>query len=109
MNLVTEKEFVDDFKHVHFVIYGASGGGKKCYDYLRTLNLENQLDCFVDRDEQKWTKTLHGRKICNPLYLKEHPEFVVVIGSQSYREIKNGLLNDSINNRIYGYIDFDPV
>jgi hypothetical protein len=40
-------------KNVQYALYGASGGGKVCYTYLKGLGLEDSTVCFIDRDTAK--------------------------------------------------------
>ena len=75
-----------------YVIYGASGSGKKTLKML--LHLKCQIVFFSDSDEKKWGSKIEGYEVISPKeLLKRRNEFdYIVVGSIYFAEIVRNLL-----------------
>jgi FkbM family methyltransferase len=101
----------DDFgkiKDSRFVLYGAGDAGISCFNYLKTLDLDDRILCFVDSDAQK-----HGMRHCGKVvrsidFILQHPELVVIVSSGRYEGILRNIRGAGCANQVYAYVVFDP-
>jgi len=75
------------------VIWGASKGGKKVLEFLRSNDVK--VEYFIDSDSKKEEQVVEGLEVFSPAYLKG--EELVVIGSVYKDEIASYLENRGID------------
>ncbi len=75
------------------VLYGAGIVAERYYNYLSAFGLE--VDCFVDRNQDKWNTSYCDKKIRNPkdiIESKEEYVIVISVAFTTYEEVKQQLL-----------------
>ena len=80
------------------VIYGASGGGKKVYNTLKSFGID--VNFFVDSNSNIWGECVDGKKIYCPEYLIGKECNIVIASEAGYTDIKNYLMKLGINGKI---------
>lgn len=76
------------------IIYGASSGGRKMYNNLKSQTID--IIFFVDGDPKKWNTEFEGKKVYNPEFLNRDENkgaYVIIPSITYYQEISNALIN----------------
>jgi len=86
-----------------FILYGAGKVGKRCYEFLKSKNMDNLLYAFCDQNYENISNIGHKAvESYDKLKLTEYP-FIVAVGDERYKkEILEKLKSD---NKVF-YIDF---
>lgn len=75
------------------IVYGA---GRCCWDMIvnHETNMPYNIQCIVDKDENKWNTTLCDYVIKSPQRLYEKGYDIVIIAVEKWRNIANMLISD---------------
>lgn len=81
-----------------YVIYGASGGGRKVYYTLKNTGLD--IDFFVDGDCSKWGSCFEGKDVKNPEEIDKNKHLIIIASELSQEAIEEKLTNLGLYNNI---------
>jgi FkbM family methyltransferase len=101
----------DDFEKVKdssFVLYGASGSGTLCYNYLKDLGLADNIICFADSNPQKHGRQHCGKDIRAVDFIRKHPELIIIISSSLYCSVYKSIRDAGCVNPVYAYVLAEP-
>ncbi|MCI9078947.1 MAG: hypothetical protein HFH68_08495 [Lachnospiraceae bacterium] len=80
-----------------FILYGASGSGKRTILLIKELGLSDKIVAVVDSDEKKWGKIWMGYKISKPEAINTFNSNVIIIVTSIYLKEILKLLQEEIN------------
>lgn len=89
MRITELKAFENLSKDTHLVIYGASSGGQKVAETLKSFDVK--VDYFVDGNEKTWGTTVLGKKVYAPEHVASDECRIVIASDAHFTEIRNGL------------------
>lgn len=72
-----------------YVIYGASGGGRKVFHTLRNTGID--IDFFVDGNPEKWGSCFEGKLVREPEAVEVDRHFVVIASELNQEKIEERL------------------
>ena len=72
-----------------YVIYGASGGGRKVFFTLKNTGID--IDFFVDGDSSKWGSVFEGKDVKNPEEIDKNKHFIIIASELSQEVIEEKL------------------
>lgn len=83
---------------MNYVIYGASGGGRKVYYTLKNTGLD--IDFFVDGDCSKWGNCFEGKDVKNPKEIDKNKHLIIIASELSQEAIEENLTSLGLYNNI---------
>lgn len=89
MRITELKAFENLPQDTHLVIYGASGGGQKVAETLKSFGVE--IDYFVDGNEKTWGTTVLGKNVYAPEYVASDECRIIIASDAHFTEIRDGL------------------
>ncbi len=81
-----------------YVIYGASGGGRKVFFTLKNTGID--IDFFVDGDSSKWGNSFEGKDVKNPEEIDKNKHFIIIASELSQEDIEEKLNSLGLYNNI---------
>lgn len=91
-------------KEAKLIIFGCGIRRRGALNYLKSVGLERQIECFTDNSEPLWNSALDGYPIVSPVSaLKKYPSAFYLISTKNYaEEIRQQLLqNGIVESHIY--------
>ena len=85
-------------EEMNYVIYGASGGGRKVYYTLKNTGID--IDFFVDGDCSKWGSCFEGKDIKNPEEIDKNKHLIIIASELSQEAIEEKLTSLGLYNNI---------
>lgn len=83
---------------INYVIYGASGGGRKVYYTLKNTGID--IDFFVDGDCSKWGSCFEGKDVKNPEEIDKNKHLIIIASELSQEAIEEKLTSLGLYNNI---------
>ena len=72
-----------------YVIYGASGGGRKVFFTLKNTGID--IDFFVDGDSSKWGSVFEGKDVKSPEEIDKNKHLIIIASELSQEAIEEKL------------------
>ncbi|MCI9079825.1 MAG: glycosyltransferase family 4 protein [Lachnospiraceae bacterium] len=74
---------------MEYVIYGASGGGRKVFFTLKNTGID--IDFFVDGDSSKWGSKFEGKDVKSPEEIDKNKHLIIIASELSQEVIEEKL------------------
>jgi FkbM family methyltransferase len=98
-----------DVENSRIALYGASGGGVVCYNYIKEIGLDENVCFFIDGNPEKHGKKLLDKEIFGAEHLKNNEDIAVVISTMYFNDVYKKLREMGCTNKIFAYVGLNPL
>ena len=93
-------------KYDKIILWGASDGGQRCYNWLKALGRADKIDCFIDRNSVLHGKKLFDKQINPPDYIHSNG-YAVIASTLFWPSVKEYLDSNNILNPFFVYFNME--